>query len=54
MQFLHFMRFIHKDESEGLEKIEELSKSYIDNLLNQNLIMVDGRWFVKEGVSFVN
>ena len=47
------MRFIYKDECEGIEKIEELSKSYIDNLLNQNLKMIDGRWFVKEGVNFV-
>lgn len=47
------MRFIYKDEYEDLEKIEELSKSYIDNLLNQNLKMIDGRWFVKEGVNFV-
>lgn len=48
------MMFICHGESEEVEKIDELSKTYIDNLLNQNLEMRESRWVMKEGRCFVD
>lgn len=46
------MRFISHNESDEVENIEELSKTYIDNILNQNLEKCNNQWVMKEGASF--
>lgn len=48
------MRFVCQGEGDEVEKIDELSKTYIDNLLNQNLEMVENRWVMKEGATFAD
>jgi len=48
------MRFVCQGEGNEVEKIEELSKTYIDNLLSQNLEIRESRWVMKKGASFVD
>lgn len=46
------MRFVGQGNGEAVEKIDELSKTYIDNLLNHNLELQDNKWVMKEGAAF--
>ena len=34
--------------------VDELSKTFIDNLLSQNLTIQAGKWIKKEGATFVD
>lgn len=46
------MKFIAYNKDEQIGKIDELSKTFIDNLLNQSLEIINGEWKKKEGVEF--
>ncbi len=46
------MRFVSRGDGKAVERIDELSKTYIDNLLNHNLVMKDNQWVMKEGADF--
>ena len=46
------MRFVSRGDGGAVEKIDELSKTYIDNLLSHNLEMKDNKWVMKEGADF--
>lgn len=48
------MRFIYQGSGNEVEKIDELSKTYIDKLLSKNLELIGNRWIMKEGANFVN
>ncbi len=48
------MRFICQGKNDEVKRLDELSKTYIDDLLNQNLEMKEGRWVMKEGTSFAD
>lgn len=48
------MRFVCQGDSDEVEKVDKLSQTYIDNLLNQNLEMVENRWVMKEGAGFAD
>ena len=46
------MKFVCQNEEDEVAKIDELSKTFIDNMLTQNLEMKDNKWIMKEGVNF--
>ena len=48
------MKYVCRNEESQIEKIDELSKTFIDNVLNQNLTLQDGKWIKKEGAMFVD
>lgn len=48
------MEFICRNEEGQVESIEELSKTFIDNVLNQNLELQNGRWRKKEEADFAD
>ncbi len=48
------MKFVCQGEGDEIKKIDELSKTYIDNLLNQNLEIVNNQWVMKEGACFAD
>ena len=48
------MKYVCRNEESQIEKIDELSKTFIDNVLNQNLTLQDGKWIKKEGAIFVD
>jgi hypothetical protein len=48
------MRFVCQGEGDEVKKMDELSKTYIDNLLSQNLEKVEKYWILKEGASFAD
>jgi putative DNA methylase len=44
------MKFVCQNKEDEVEKIDELSKTFIDNLLSQNLEIKENKWIMKEGV----
>lgn len=48
------MRCICHNRDEQVKGIEELSRTFIDDMLSQSLEMKDGKWKKKEGVNFVD
>lgn len=46
------MRFVCQNQDEQIETIDELSKTFIDNVLSQNLEIEDGKWKKKVGADF--
>lgn len=48
------MKYVCRNEESQIEKIDELSKTFIDNVLSHNLIIKDGKWIKKEGATFVD
>lgn len=48
------MRFVGQGGAEEVMDIDELSKTFIDNMLNRNLVMQNGKWQKKEGVDFAD
>lgn len=43
------MKYVRRDEESQIEEIDELSKTFIDDLLSHNLMIQDGKWIKKEG-----
>lgn len=48
------MRFICQNRDEQVKGIEELSKTFIDDMLGHNLEIKDGKWKKKEGANFAD
>lgn len=48
------MRYVCWNEESQVEEIDELSKTFIDNVLSQNLMIQDSKWIKKEGATFVD
>lgn len=48
------MRFVCQNREEQVECIDELSKTFIDNVLGKNLENEDGKWKKKEGADFAD
>lgn len=46
------IQFVCGHREEEVEKTDELSKAFIDNLLSRNLEMKENKWTVKEGADF--
>lgn len=48
------MKYVCRNEESQIMEIDELSKTFIDNVINQNLTVKDGKWIMKEGATFVD
>lgn len=48
------MQFINHIKEKDLAKTNDLSKTFIDDLLGQKLEMRDGKWYLKEGTDFAD
>ena len=46
------MQYVKQDINRDIVSVEELSKTFIDNLLNKNLVQVENKWRLKEGATF--
>lgn len=48
------LRFVYYEKEEQVKSIDELSRTYIDNVLQQTLELRDGIWKKKAGVDFAD